>query len=293
MTARTLAFRAAVVLIPLALAGCPIPLVPGDESGSRQNLGDKVPDFIITGKTTRADVLLALGEPDGESEHGEWFAYTRRTSTGGVMLIMAGGYSAGGASNETMNYRRLIIQFDDANIVKSARHELVTCSEWQILRDEERREPIWVPPCERTSGQYYFPTDSVGEHQGQTFAPASWYQGLHGFEWRRIFLLTPEPKPSLGILVVGERSILFFSPNADSKSEPLFKAPYTDIMDVHSETLPLGLNRRIVIKHISGVYESFSIDKGVRVDVKLTESAGELIKSRWQAATSRPQVVPK
>ncbi len=102
MTARTQAFRAAVVLIPLALSGCLVlPIVPGDESDSRQNLGDKLPDFIVTGETTRADVLLALGEPDGESDHGEWFAYTRRTRTGG-----AAGFFFPIYRDETMDYRR-------------------------------------------------------------------------------------------------------------------------------------------------------------------------------------------
>ncbi len=149
MMARTLAYWALIVLIPLTLAGCPIPLVPSDEDDSRLNVGDNVPDFIITGKTTRADVLLALGEPDGESEHGEWFAYTRRTSTGGVLFFMATLGGAGGASTEGMAYRRLMIQFDDAGVVKSARHELVTCSEKELLigRGCQKLSPLGFHPA--------------------------------------------------------------------------------------------------------------------------------------------------
>ncbi len=58
-------------------------------------------------------------------------------------------------------------------------------------------------------------------------------------------------------------------------------------MDIYVDTF--GRNRRVVIKRISGDYESFSMDRGVKVDVKLTGSAGDLIKSRWQAATNRSQ----
>ncbi len=54
----------------LVLSGCPVPIPPlGYLGESRTNLPDRVPGFIVEGKTTRGDVLLGLGEVNSEYRH--------------------------------------------------------------------------------------------------------------------------------------------------------------------------------------------------------------------------------
>lgn len=270
MSAKTPTNLILIVLMSMLLTACPIPLPRGDTSDSRQNVGDVVPDFIVAGKTTRGDVLLALGEPDGMSDNGERFTYTRRTREGGVLLLIAAGGGAGGVSTETMTYRRLIITFDGAGIVTDARSEQASCTERELMMGETIRSA----PCVSVSGQ-----DLLSSDIGTVFTPALWHQGVHGFELIRGF--RPEPPAIHGSLVVGETHIYFFLPDADSKSVARLQIPYADIEDISVETF--GFNRRVVVKRLSGAYESFSVGRGVSVDSNTTEAAGNLAKSRWQS----------
>ena len=226
--------------------------------------------------------MLALGEPDGASEHGAQFTYTRKTRDAGVMFVVATIGGSGGVSVERMIYRRLLIGFDEAGLVASARHEVVSCSEREL--DGARSAP-----CAEVSGQDVLAADPAGvrlaggQTQGKAFAPALWSQDIRGFDKIKRFQL--EPPGIAGVLVVGDQAILFLSPNADSKSEPMLKLPYTEIADVYVDAF--GVSRRLVIKRTNGVYDSFSIAVGHAVYSKLAESAGELAKSRWQSAINK------
>ena len=132
MSVPTSACRILVALTAMTLAACPAPFFRGDYPDSRQNIGDQVPDFIATGKTTRADVLLALGEPDDVSENAVQFTYTRRTGEGGVLFIVGGGGHVGAFGFEAITFRRLVILFDEAGVVTAARNEHASRTEWDI-----------------------------------------------------------------------------------------------------------------------------------------------------------------
>ncbi len=108
MSIRTSLYTLVLVLGSVTLPGClPIPLLPGDTSGTRLNIGSVVPDFVVVGKTTRSDVLLGLGEPDGASEHGRQFTYTRVTRKGGVFVLLVGNYpGVAGAKARRIVYLR-------------------------------------------------------------------------------------------------------------------------------------------------------------------------------------------
>jgi hypothetical protein len=68
---------ALVAAASIVTSACiPIPLMSGYESASRQNIPAQVPGFIIKGETTRADVVLALGEPDRHADDGSWLLYS-------------------------------------------------------------------------------------------------------------------------------------------------------------------------------------------------------------------------
>lgn len=276
-----------ITLISMILTACPIPIPKGDLFDSRQNLGDSVPEFIVVGKTTRAEILLALGEPDGASEHSEWFVYLRTASTGGVAFVVAAGGGMGGVSFEGMTARRLHIYFDTDGVVKKATHDTVACSANSILVGNATTTPNQTDPCTRKSPGDASTQEVLAnvtlddERPYQAFASTWWHPGVRGFE--RIRAMQPETPPTKGTLVVGAKSLRFVLPESDSKSDPLIKVDYPAITEVFVDKL--GRGRRVVIKRLSGTFESFSISGGVAADSDSTEKTGELIKARWQGIT--------
>lgn len=113
------------------MAACvPLPIPPmGDTADSRQNIGDSVPAFIAPGKTNRADVLLALGEPDERRNGDEIFVYVRKTDEGGIGFLVGGGMR-GGLIGPPTTHRKLTIDFDRTGIVTSARTD--TTKVWNV-----------------------------------------------------------------------------------------------------------------------------------------------------------------
>ncbi|HTN50032.1 MAG TPA: hypothetical protein VMK32_11425 [Burkholderiaceae bacterium] len=105
----------------------PVPPL-GYSTHSRDNLPDRVPEFIVKGTTTREEVLLGLGAPDAQSPDGRWFAYRSERHTGGVVFVVGGGYSAGVAGGISgYEERMLIVRFDTRSIVTEATMEDRVC----------------------------------------------------------------------------------------------------------------------------------------------------------------------
>lgn len=112
----------------VVLSGCPLPVPPlGYPAQSRDNLPDRVPGFVVNGTTTREDVLLGLGTPDVQSPDGRWFAYRSERHAGGVVFLVAAGYSAGGFGVIGYEERLLIVRFDSRSIVTDAKMESRVC----------------------------------------------------------------------------------------------------------------------------------------------------------------------
>jgi hypothetical protein len=118
------------IVVALILSGCvPIPVPSlGYSSDSRTNLPDRVPGFIVKGKTTREEVLLGLGAPDSYAPDGRWIAYQSARHTGGVAFLVGGGYSAGVVGPVSSYEKRLlVVRFDANSIVIDAALEERTC----------------------------------------------------------------------------------------------------------------------------------------------------------------------
>ncbi len=269
---------AACMLACAWLAGCviPIPTPAGDNPASRNNIGDAVPAFIAVGRTTRADVLLALGEPDLASQHGQLYTYVRVSSEGGVVLMVGAGMGAGGAiGSESMLYRFLTITFDKGGVVASARSEQTRCRQAQSGLDSSTRD---FGPCAYPPGQA-----QVLARFGRVFVPSRWVPGTPGYAWRQALRLVP-PAPH-GALVIGESRIEFFAENADDESTPLASTAYSDIDGMSLESTVAG--QRAVVELRDGSKESFSVLHGDRVDASATAAAFDLARVRWQEAGAR------
>jgi hypothetical protein len=124
------------------LQGCvvipvPVPRSSGPTKSSRVEVSNTLPEQIIAGQTTRAQVLLLLGEPDGRGDLDRWFTYGSRVGRGGVgwaLFIAAGlGYGGGAAGvaklGDWNTSRRVIIHFDGAGLVSDVDFAEKNCTE--------------------------------------------------------------------------------------------------------------------------------------------------------------------
>lgn len=100
------------------LSGCPEVWLPAPDPQSRDEITEGAKRDIEVGKTTRIDVLLALGEPDQRASDDSWFTYGwKRSWAVGLYPVAVG--------EETVN--RLTISFNENGIVSKADLERHKC----------------------------------------------------------------------------------------------------------------------------------------------------------------------
>jgi hypothetical protein len=130
--------RAATALAPAIISGCisiPLPVTSGSLPDSRTNIPSTVPSSFAIGHTTRRDVLFELGEPDGVGPADGWYTYGSATSRGGVAVLTVS-YGFSYDTRESVEYRRLLVQFDDNGVVSNVKLETKRCPLWdsQLIR---------------------------------------------------------------------------------------------------------------------------------------------------------------
>ena len=87
---------------------------------------------MVVGQTTRTQVLLALGEPDGHAADDSWFVYGAVERRGGLRWAYVAGVVGGGGDigpiGDWDSSRRLTIRFDESGIVSGASVEQRNCT---------------------------------------------------------------------------------------------------------------------------------------------------------------------
>ena len=126
--------RLAVLLIFCAAApGCIMLPIPTGEHDSkdlpgRTNVKPELIQDIGVGRTTRAEVLLALGEPDGVFAEDRVFAYLWSRAAGYFFFAILAGPASGGSATTVGKGYILVIEFDDRGIVR--RREVSAANNW-------------------------------------------------------------------------------------------------------------------------------------------------------------------
>jgi len=126
---RKIAVPGAILAVAVLIAGCPFPLPPGYTESSRENLSAETTERLVPGVTTREEVLLLLGEPDGVGPNDTWLAYGSVYGEGGSVFVICAGNSCGGAGAEKMKYGRLVVSFDESGLMTNA--EFVSRKCWE------------------------------------------------------------------------------------------------------------------------------------------------------------------
>lgn len=97
-------------LLFVGVAGCIIIPTPGLDSGeTRTNIDKHTPEQFTPGRTTRAEVMLALGEPDAVTPDERKLAYRREKI---AAIWLAGGGYGGGAGGSFDTDRYVVAEFD-------------------------------------------------------------------------------------------------------------------------------------------------------------------------------------
>lgn len=107
----------AAILCGVGLTGCIIIPVDYHATCSRHNVTMESTNIVRIGETTREDVLLALGEPDFESEDGRRLGYLW-SKVKAVWAVISYGSGAGG---EIIRSYFIEASFDASNRVSAVR----------------------------------------------------------------------------------------------------------------------------------------------------------------------------
>ena len=284
---------AAASLMGTMLTGCmliPYPHIhahAGFDDASRENLGEKVPEFIVPGQTTRQVVLLQLGDPDGAARDESWFAYgsaLREKGVGIGLLAVTGG--GGAATNrERVQYRRLLVRFDTAGVVTAVEIQEKECPRWYGVLDSgenlyshrclemsgaspaNSEAPSAPMPVEFAMARRLIPAD---ENVEAVFTDAQWYPDVAVTYWDTLM----HDHVQRDTIVISDRSLVFkrYGPRSDPR---LQRIPYADIASVDFKSVA-GV-RFVVITQTTGRVDSFAIAQSQ------TQAAADLLRANVRA----------
>jgi hypothetical protein len=253
-----------------------VPLSKGPLPDSRTNIAAEVPTFLVSGVTSRAEVLLRLGEPDGAADHDRQFIYMKRvrTSGHGTFLCAQGGCLIW--TTEGMLYDRLTIQFDEQNKVASSKHEQISCTE---ETDSWNREAM---PCMNTNN-----LELTRKSHDFVFSHAVWCRGVLLNGWTLDHKGAPIDCPR-GNLVIGDAEILLYSGAANNRSEPTIALPYAEISSVE-KIADIFATTGIAVKRVDQIIDSITIEHewSKVADGHSVKRALELLLSRVKAVPAK------
>ena len=156
--------RAGLALVAAIISGCipiPLPLRSGPLADTRTNVPPEVPSSIAIGHTTRREVLLELGEPDGTGPADQWYTYGSAISRGGTGIVMVS-YGVVYVARQSVEFRRLLVQFDDAGVVSDVRLDTKRCPFWESSSSSGGSSDVASVPCLDLRG------GDVGQQAGPT-----------------------------------------------------------------------------------------------------------------------------
>jgi len=235
-------------LWPLALAmallvctpGCLILPTPEFNTGNaRANINKKTPNQFESGKTTRAEVVMALGEPDAVSPDESKLAYRSEKVCG---LWFVGGYGSAAGGTITKD-RCLIAEFDPQGVLVKVERSATLVGPSQAVRALSQAAP----------------TDSVAKTDAslQTTVrlqkPARWLAGVDGYKPRGAASMLGEA----GQLLLTDAELQFISNSQFANAPPALTLAYVTMVEVRVDKYVFG--RRLVVRCHGDEVHSFDV----------------------------------
>jgi outer membrane protein assembly factor BamE (lipoprotein component of BamABCDE complex) len=252
----------AVVALMFGATGCLVIPTPHSDSGyARTNVNQHAQEQFVPGKTTREDVIVALGEPDAVSMDEHHLAY--RSEKVVALWIVGGGYSATGGT--IYKNRFYVFEFDSQGRFQTVRQT------GQLGMVEGAHEPQLANPALSLASS----SSTVANVSRSAF----WMRDINGFQG----LKGQFSIGKAGQLMLTESNLVFSTESQFADAEPELKLPLTSITNVC--VAKSSFLRRLVVQTDAGKIHSFEIVKpsglgGVWQDKPAMQAACDFIQSR-------------
>lgn len=251
-------------LLMLVSAGCIIP-TPGLNSGAaRRNIRKETEGQFQPGRTTRAEVMLALGEPDAVSPDERRLAY--RSEKVAAIVLVGAGYSGGGRSIEKDEY--LVFEFDRRDrLLKTQRstHWVTSADPLQKLGLTEAASRRDANIRMETRASWL---SGVDDYRAKGFVGAEWVQGR---------------------LVLTDSQLRFFSRSKFGNEGAVFSLPYTALAEASEDKLFIG--RLLALRTRAGKHYAFQIrgDSSWTIERAKLLEIQEFLSAKIPLSTARRQ----
>jgi len=260
-------WRLALLLaLAYCLTGCLIIPTPHADSGyARTNIGQHTPEQFVPGRTTREDIIVALGEPDAVSRDERQLAY-RFEKVIALWIVAAASQGAGGVAGGTIYKNHFyVFEFDPLGRFQTAKQT------GQLSMVQGTHEPLLNPAAL-----------SFGSSNGVAVAVSRggyWLPDVDGFRSKGAKFTIGEP----GELMLTESNLVFTTESQFASAEPNLKLPLASIVGVYVDKY-LFL-RRLVVHTDTGTVHSFEILQpnsigGVWQDKPAMQAACDFIQSK-------------
>ena len=257
---------------PLALAaalaigtsGCLVIPTPEYNTGkARANINRQTPKQLEPRKTTRAQVVMALGEPDAVSPGESRLAY-RSEKVCGLWFVGAYGSGAGGTITKD---RYLVVEFDPQGMLQKAERT----STW--FGSKYASKLLYSSAQGADLG---FPDVTTADERPAMTLRASDFAGVDGYQGKGRATWIGQP----GCLLIYRTRLEFLSDAEFANSGPALTLPYDSLGEVRVEKYFLG--RHLVVRTRAGGVHSFDIygPKGAVQDKQALQTVAEFLQTK-------------
>ena len=248
------------------LTGCLVIPLNRNSGSARTNLQGQSRQRFVPGQTTRAEVILALGEPDAASSDESQLAY-RSEKEVAVWVLVGGGYGGGAAAGSVFKNHFWIFEFDPQGRFETAKES----GRWGLLegdRDLSLKSPRKLFGIADSSV-----LDSPEAIRFE-FPRVYWLAGIDGYRPKGSSLLIGEP----GVLFCTESNLFFVTQGQFGNAKPALELRLATVSEAHIDKYFLA--RRLVVRLNGGEVHSFQILKGLSQDTRAMKTACDFIRSR-------------
>jgi len=249
----------------LCASGCIVIPTPEFNSGqARGNITKETPAQFEVGKTTRAELVLALGEPDAVSPDEHIWAYRSEKIRA---IVCFAGYTTAACGPITKDLY-LLLQFNEQGVLQ----KIESSSHWFTSADSDKMLPA-------AAGSKAATTDASLSARLQK--PAFWLKGVDGYKPRGAAQMRGLP----GKLLLTDANLQFFAdvPKGEfaniAPTGPELILPFAAITAVRVDSYGFG-GRRLVVRTSANEAHSFEISKGFFNDAEALQSFAEFIQGK-------------
>jgi hypothetical protein len=241
------------LLLTVLTSGCIVVPTPEFNSGeARRNITKETPYRFEPGKTTRTDVILALGEPDAVSPDEFKLAYRS-------CKVRAWGSFADGSNGPITKDIYLVMQFDGNGVFQ----KWESSSRWIIPSDAQ----LMLSPVSTTY-----------QKSIRLQNTADWLPDVDGYKdfsyWG-----VPEENRVWGLLILTDTELEFITREQFANTNPELMLSFEEINEVGTDKL-FGPPRRLVVRTKAGRSHSFEIITGFFYDKEAMQSIIEFLQTK-------------